>query len=1131
MAKTLEFTVANGKGISGEQGAGSTSGIAYAGAYISRIKGSSQGVTSESWHDKRRWVGSDTQYAYTYSAYIKLPKGKNFSITLRLTANNRYHSVSRIRNMLCGYTLTQQTAGTEVSLGYKNNPAGVTIVNFTLPAVAQYGSTTGTVTINLPDSYSEKKVYFYFWGKDATSIWTAHVFEKLEGTLTYTDYTAVSAPQFLSLETPCKNDKRITLSGDGAKFRIKITPASAGTNNPVAGYRLYCDTNPISSNSSSYSGLHTVSNGYLELDADDVLLKARGRKIYLGIQAIGSISGYDSAVVKNDELYLIINSLPAAPEVNYKNSIVPYNEKLSSTIKISSIKATGIAEITNYEYAVSNVPNAGNLTWKPLNGIFNSTSGLYEYTTNKINRYLSFRAYDGLEWGLIKETTLPINSLPTNFGIRSVSASSYVGPLGKIYVRKALIDYYNSEKSCEIKYSYDNGVEYLYEPNKELNPGIGILKFRIEATDEYGDKASQTFETSYRYANNLPKKDGGRFTFQKGQEIEGKVYHPRNFLVDFNLEQSSSDRPYVQKIVSILKHGGSNVLELVFTKNKFDSTTASAHELKVYLDQVKTKNLGDCELVFNLYSTNEANEDILLNSEKYSLTLMPLLVNIINTEDVPIVELPLLSNEPETIIVNTGTSLNHITELQVFIQSPITKKVYHITDYTTLVIKDNGAFSELTFNDPRKIFQACHLKSDKDYSTYIYFFAKNALDEGKIAKEKGSLEAIELEGISNTDFETSSVKAEFKVLYNDKFIPAPNQSNPYIIPYIQYSEQGDQEKYPNWELVDISSSQRMINFGEYFYFDNQFTIEPTLKLFYDGSGNAPSVREGQYRYSIYCAKIKDNPIEETWYSSPEWQMLENLGVLPFNMPELNGERIKFRLEVVDEYEQLVQNGSEYYLEINQIDNYLIGCRREQPKINVRDSEITKNDNILRFSIQLNIEDYGGNNVLYENFNRKISDSEDSKEGEYELFWEAGSSPDKTSGKEEWTRFGTISSLADSPISLGNLGGLTGRIYLKVIIRFYYNKDNEYIETTTPIYVIYTESPTVSYRYHHLGINASVDDRIFEEDILTVSDFQNKRYVRLTGDYIEEEVAKTREILIDLKTGLVTGLVIDCGSWT
>jgi hypothetical protein len=79
-------------------------------------------------------------------------------------------------------------------LGYKNNPAGLTIVNFTLPAVAQYGSTTGTVTINLPDSYSEKKVYFYFWGKDASSIWTAHVFEKLEGTLTYTDYTAVSTP-------------------------------------------------------------------------------------------------------------------------------------------------------------------------------------------------------------------------------------------------------------------------------------------------------------------------------------------------------------------------------------------------------------------------------------------------------------------------------------------------------------------------------------------------------------------------------------------------------------------------------------------------------------------------------------------------------------------------------------------------------------------------------------------------------------------------------------------------------------------------------------------------------------------------------------------------------------------------
>lgn len=1130
MAKTLDFTVANGKGIDGQWGAGNTSGIAYAGAYISSIKGASQGVTSESWHDKRRWVGSDTQHAYTYSAYIKLPKGRNFSITFRLTANNRYHNVSSIRNMLCGYTLTQQTAGSEVSLGYKNNPAGVTIANFTLPAVAQHGSATGTVTINLPDSYSEKKVYFYFWGKDATSVWTAHVFEKLEGTLTYTDYTVVGAPEFLGLETPCKNDKRITLSGDGAKFKIKITPSSAGTNNSVAGYRLYCDTNPISSNSLSYSGLHYVNNGYLELDADDVLFKARGRKIYLGIQAVGSVSGYDSAIVKNDELYVIINSLPTAPEVIYKNSIVPHNKNLTSTIKISSVKATGIVEITDYEYAVSDTSNAKNLNWKPLSEIFNSSSNLYEYNTNNINRYLSFRAYDGLEWGLIKESTLPINSLPTNFGIRSVSAGSYTGPLGKVYIRKAIVDYYNSEKKCEIKYYYDNGIEYLYEPDTQLKAGTGTLRFKIEATNEYGDKAAQIFETNYRYANDLPKITSGRFTLSKGQEIEEKVYYPREFLAYFDLEKSSNDRSYIQKIVTTLVHGNNKILELVFTKNKFDSAITTTHELNISLDKVKTKNLGDCSLIFDLYSTNEANEDILLNSEQHRLSLLPLLTDIINTET-PIVELPLLSNEPETIIVNTGTSLSHVTEIQVFVQSPITKKVYQITEYTTLKINENGAFSELTFNNPRKIFQACHLKSDKDYSTYIFFFAKNALDEGKINKEENTLEVIQLEGISNIDYMTSCVKVDFKVLYNDKFVAAPGQANPYILPHIQYSKEGERGNYPNWSLEEINTSQRMINFGEYFYFDNQFTLEPSLKIVYDGSGNDPEIREGSYRYCISCAKIKNDSAEEIWYSSPEWQMLENLEILSFNMPDLNGERIKFKLEVVDEYGQLVQNNSDYHLETDPISKYLIGCRREQPKIIVKDSEIRENGNNLNFSIQLYIEDYGGNNVSYENFNRKIGVLENSKEGRYELFWEAGTTPDKTQAKEEWKRFGTISSLKDTAISLGNLGGLSGRIYLKVTVRFYYNKDNDYIETIAPIYVIYTESPTVSYRYHRLGINASADEKIYEEDVLTISDFQNKRYIRLTGDYIEEETTKTREVIIDLKTGLVTGLVIDCGSWT
>jgi hypothetical protein len=60
------------------------------------------------------------------------------------------------------------------------------------------------------------------------------------------------------------------------------------------------------------------------------------------------------------------------------------------------------------------------------------------------------------------------------------------------------------------------------------------------------------------------------------------------------------------------------------------------------------------------------------------------------------------------------------------------------------------------------------------------------------------------------------------------------------------------------------------------------------------------------------------------------------------------------------------------------------------------------------------------------------------------------------------------------------------------------------------------------------LNIKPDEVAYEEDVLVISDFNGRRYVHLVG--LDESTAQPREIFIDLKTGMVTGLVVDGGSW-
>ena len=104
-----------------------------------------------------------------------------------------------------------------------------------------------------------------------------------------------------------------------------------------------------------------------------------------------------------------------------------------------------------------------------------------------------------------------------------------------------------------------------------------------------------------------------------------------------------------------------------------------------------------------------------------------------------------------------------------------------------------------------------------------------------------------------------------------------------------------------------------------------------------------------------------------------------------------------------------------------------------------------------------------------------------------------------------------------------------------------------IFSTTTVYVLYLNQPTMSHRAHWIGINTTANQ---DKDVFHVEQYNDRRYVRLSG-FNEEQQANINVIIdlssgiisreintnedktamkIDLYNGLIQNAFLDCGTW-
>ena len=117
-------------------------------------------------------------------------------------------------------------------------------------------------------------------------------------------------------------------------------------------------------------------------------------------------------------------------------------------------------------------------------------------------------------------------------------------------------------------------------------------------------------------------------------------------------------------------------------------------------------------------------------------------------------------------------------------------------------------------------------------------------------------------------------------------------------------------------------------------------------------------------------------------------------------------------------------------------------------------------------------------------------------------------------------------LGGSTVTFENFSSSNSKIFIKFILTVRYSiNGNGYatISSSPCVKTHFFEVPTVAHRSNKVGINTT---NFGNNDVLVIENFKNKRIIVLRG----AEDNNNNTITIDLATGTIDGIYINCGSW-
>ena len=405
-------------------------------------------------------VGSASQYIgsankYPYCLKFTVPNDNIINATLTFSFNIVKGSTSTGNSGTITWDI--RTAGP--ATGTSKQGSSITSGTWSVSGITA-SSQQKTFSTSVISSLS-KGVTYYLWLTSDVLFQAYSGSSYYGGSISYTNYTACSAP------TAITASGIVTPSGT---FTVSWSGASGGTNNAISSYQIYWKVSSDGSapTTSSYTGTKNIASTSTSGSTSITLSSAqRGCKVVCGIVTQGTAgASYYSGIKTGGSVK--INLLPAKPTVVSTNTTVV---STSGTEVIFNVMAGYDSDGQNRTlyYATSSTGSKTKFT-SPLSKTLNAAATYYFYT------------YDGIEYSSPTSISIALNTKPVINNIEVNTISTYTA--------------LNSDGIAE----YQKGYADVIQPKITANKG-GTLKIMVEMSSSNDTTTSMT---SYDYIYTLP---------------------------------------------------------------------------------------------------------------------------------------------------------------------------------------------------------------------------------------------------------------------------------------------------------------------------------------------------------------------------------------------------------------------------------------------------------------------------------------------------------------------------------------------------------------------------------------------------------------------------------------------------
>lgn len=878
-----------------------------------------------------------------------------------------------------------------------------------------------------------------------------------------------------------------TDSGDYYRdFTLGFTwnEASDGNNNPVVGYKLYYG---LSEGNYSQSIILNKVTSYSFRIMDNFGGPKKGTIFYLGIQALAQYGELHSSIVKLGR-FSIINKPPEKPSFTTSN-IIKSGGNTNITIAFTSGSIVDIDnDAVTYQYSVSANKNTPT-DWKELP--LNKTVSM-----NKSASYLHIRAIEA-ESGVAGSSNflqVPINEKPTfGFsigGANFTTVSNYKFADSLLNVVCNLTYKISSVKVSSYKWEFGSGNIYDIKSSNNTNKistqkisssqsqGEKKIQIKLTITDTVGDTFTEIYETDYY---RLHKITPTSISISPSTPISGvsDTYITNSINAKVKIALPQFDVPRTIK----------------FYRGQLNNSTGNWE----YTDLGVSYSAEDGEISYGAFSTS-TQRDI---DYKFRAEIVDPFGN-------------------STFIDTSGTYKRlGLFNIETF---DFSKTEWHpLKEYI-----DNS--------EPEVRFTSTY--SDAEGSIGKNYYTIQATYEGKTYSVMTKLQESQIKDGWRTEVEGNNIYFYIKNLdLFKKLVRATNTPTISVVykitGYNAFGEAGATktlsgtiitQETPLLNEISISSSINSgakSNYVTWFNPGDNVTLnlsgEPKdyNDIFIDANGVLSNIKTIQ-NYKIYYKYSPSEVWREPQANWIGWQdtFVENnvykKAITLSSMPSLalNNDKtnILLGLQFIDD-----KGNKSDFLSLE-----LVACRMSDNIVaNITQASFDKNNKKLKATID--ITDCGGNNKGIENFMRNGN----------ETF-----SINLLVSNDNQT---FVSYIVKNKVNNSNLTSnlsleitvseeYQGKIYVKAQIVIITNYEtSKQIETIISPFLLYLEAPTVSYRANQIGVNNSA---LTSEEIIHISAFGDRKKIKLTGFRDNTETS----IVIDLSSGKIENVVLDCGSW-